>query len=512
MTERSKITQPLKVELFLRKALERETEPNKRVIFETMLTELNDLKMYDFREIGDHLYDGIYIADGEGKTLYVNKAYSRITGIKPEEVVGYYVKDLSKQGLYNNAVTPMVLETKKQVNSIGEGSYTRTKMLITGSPVFDEDGTIKKVVVIDRDMTDLFEIKSGLEASLKKIKTVEEGQEKKDRELEVLRKSNQKKENLIGQSPAMQQLIHQIDHVASLDTTILIVGETGVGKEVVSNELFQRGQRTDKPFVKVNCAAIPANLLESELFGYEKGAFTGAKNSTKLGLFELADEGTILLDEIGEMPLELQSKLLRVVQHKEVMRIGGTKSVKLNVRILAATNCDLEELIRQGKFRQDLYYRLNVFPILIPPLRDRKEDIEPLARFFLEIYNTKYGKNLSLSKEGLKLLERYFWPGNIRELQNVVERIVIISSPSGDDALEYLRGLLHVTQGVTALSVEEVGLKKIVEDVERRTIKRVFANCGSTRKAAKILQVDQSTIVKKAKKLGIYLNDEKRHQ
>lgn len=506
--EREK-TQPLSVELFLRKAVERETDPNKKAIFEKMLSELDGLKMYDFREIGDHLYDGIYIADGEGKTLYVNKAYSRITGIQSEEVVGYYVEDLVKQGLYNNAVTPMVLETKKPVNSIGEGSYTQTKMLITGSPIFDEDGNIKKVVVVDRDMTDLFEIKSELEATLKKIKTVEEDQEKKDRELEVLRRSSQKKENLIGKSLAMQQLIYHIDHVASLDTTILIVGETGVGKEVVSNELFQRSQRKDKPFIKVNCAAIPASLLESELFGYEKGAFTGAKNSTKLGLFELADEGTILLDEIGEMPLELQSKLLRVVQHKEVMRIGGNKPVKLNVRILAATNCDLEELIKQGKFRQDLYYRLNVFPIQIPPLRERKEDIEPLARFFLEIYNTKYGKDLLLSKAGLELLERYSWPGNIRELQNVVERIVIISLPSGDDALEYLRGLLNVSNGGTTLSIEEVGLKKIVEDVERRTIERVLADCGSTRKAAKVLQVDQSTIVKKAKKLGISLSDDK---
>ena len=477
-----------------------------------VLDEFAVARNLDFREIGDHLYDGIYITDGEGKTLYVNEAYTRITGIRAEEVMGKYVDELVKTGVYLNAVTPEVIKHKKQVNSMGESLRNRTKMLITGSPVFDADGNVKKVVIIDREITDLLQMKSELEASQKQMKAVAKDRIKSALEVEHLRKLHLNK-NIIGNSLEMQQVIKMIHQIASLDVTILITGETGVGKEVVSNEIYSNSVREKGPFIKVNCAAIPANLLEAELFGYAKGAFTGATSSGKIGLFELADKGTILLDEIGDMPMELQSKLLRVIQHKEITRIGGAKPIKLDVRILSATNCELKELVKQGRFREDLYYRLNVFPIYIPPLRSRVEDIEALACHFLGIYNAKYTKNTFIEPLGFEMLRQYSWPGNTRELQNIIERLVIVSEPNGAISNEQIGDLLSIHPSyMSELVVEEMGLKEIVSNIEKKTIEKALALCGSTRKAAKVLKVDQSTIVKKAKKLGINLRDENTHQ
>ncbi|MBP2654404.1 MAG: norR 15 [Firmicutes bacterium] len=473
-----------------------------------VLREFAEAKEFDFREIGDHLYDGIYLTDGQGKTLYVNKAYTRITGIKPEEVLGKCVNDLSTKGFYANPVTPEVIRQKRQVNAMAESPRKRNKMLVTGNPIFDEIGDIKKVVVIDREITDLLAMKAEVESSQKKIKAVEEDKNKRNQEIEHLRKLSLS-HNLLGQSQEMQKIIKLIDQVASIDVTVLITGETGAGKEVVANEIYMNSPRKNGPFIKVNCAAIPAGLLEAELFGYEKGAFTGAINSGKLGMFELADKGALLLDEIGDIPLELQSKLLRVIQHKELTRIGGTKPVKLDVRIVSSTNCDLLSLVKQGKFREDLYYRLNVFPIHIPPLRSRVGDIELLTNHFLNLYNTKYGKVTVIEEAGMEILHQYSWPGNIRELQNIIERLVIVSEQSTSVGEEQIASLLNIDSYYGGIGKKEAGLKEIVQNVERKTLEKVLAMCGSTRKAAKILKIDQSTIVKKAKKLGINLSDEK---
>lgn len=468
-----------------------------------LLHEYEQLKDYDFREIGDHLYDGIYIADGEGNTLYVNKAYERMTGLKAEEILGKNVAECEKAGLYKNAVTPLVIKQKRQVNAMGESARSGIKMLISGNPILDYNGQVKKVVVIDRDITDLLKMREELEASQQKMQAAEADKRKKRQELEHLRKHFLV--DLIGSTKEMQQIVEKIQQVAKLDVTVLITGETGTGKEVVANEIYTNSLRKNGPFIKVNCAAIPVNLLEAELFGYEKGAFTGASTSGKLGLFELADGGTLLLDEVGEMPLDLQAKLLRVIQHKEVTRIGGRKPLTLNVRILAATNCDLLTLIRQNRFREDLYYRLNVFPIHIPPLRIRTEDIEDLTRHFLSIYNTKYAKSVVIDQPGIQALKHYPWPGNIRELQNIMERLVIISDPASTVTLEQVQSLLNIEPLESDYLNTELGLKEIVDIIERKTIEKTLKQCGSTRKAAKVLKIDQSTIVKKAKKLGIQL-------
>lgn len=466
---------------------------------------------FDFRKIGDHLYDGIYISDGVGKTVYINKAYTRITGITAEEIVGRYVSELENEDYFKNAVTPQVIKYKRQVNSMGESSRNGTRMLITGNPIFDEMGNVVKVVVIDRDITDLLHMQTELEATQLKMKAVEADTNKNKLEIEHLRQFHLKK-NLIGRSLAIQQIFKTIRQVAGVDVTVLISGETGVGKEVVANEIYSISSRKNGPFIKVNCAAIPGNLLEAELFGYEKGAFTGAGSSGKMGMFELADKGTILLDEIGEMPLELQSKLLRVIQHKEITRIGGSKPVKLDVRIISSTNCELRSMVQQGKFREDLYYRLNVFPIHIPPLRARVEDISVLVDHLLEVYNTRYGKTTTIEQSGYEALTQYGWPGNVRELQNIIERLVIISDPVTEITVEQIANLLNIDPYFSDIMKKETGLKEIVENIERKTIEKALTLCGSTRKAAQVLKVDQSTIVKKAKRLGIQWNDENRHR
>lgn len=454
-----------------------------------------ELEVLDFREIGDHLYDGIYIADGDGKTLYVNHAYTRITGIQPNEVIGRHVDELVSSGIFMNAVTPEVIRQKKQVNAIAFVPRTKIKMLVTGSPVFDESGNVKKVVVIDRELSDLLAMKEELDTSRKKMKAVERNTEKNRRELEHLRRQ-QRSSSLFGDSEANILLRQKIDQVADLDVTILLVGETGVGKEVVANEIHQRSKRQDNPFIKVNCAAIPASLLEAELFGYEKGAFTGAAPNGRMGLFELAEKGTILLDEIGDMPLELQAKLLRAIQNKEITRIGGRAPIKLDVRVIAATNNDLKAKVRNKLFREDLFYRINVFPITILPLRERQNDIIVLAQHFLETFNTKHGKNIDISEQGMNFLLQYSWPGNVRELQNIIERLVIVSEDLRLVEAEQISTMFGIDE-IDLLSEKELSLKEMIENLERRIIEKAIRAHGSTRKAAQVLKVDQSTLVKK---------------
>jgi PAS domain S-box-containing protein len=469
----------------------------------------------DFREIGDHLYDGVYIADGSGKTLYVNKSYQRITGLDASELVGRRVQDLVDAGVYANAVTPEVLRQRKRVHSVGQSLRNGAKLLITGNPIFDANGEIKLVAVIEREITDLLEMQIELEATQEKMRAVEAVEIRTRREVEHLRKQVMNA-NLVGVSPQIAGVLELVRRVADFDVTVLIQGETGVGKEVVANEIHALSARKGRPFIKVNCAAMPAGLLESELFGYERGAFTGAAPGGKLGLFELADHGTILLDEIGDLPLELQGKLLRVIQHKEMTRVGGSRSIRLDVRIIAATNCDLRARIAQKQFREDLYYRLSVFPIVIAPLRERRDDVAVLAQHFLERHNRKYGKAIRIGREGADLFANYPWPGNVRELQNVVERIVLIADAHAIVGRAQIAPLLNIGRGVAEGA--EPSLKARVEALERAEIDRALRSYGSTRKAAAALGVDQSTIVKKAKRLGLraddvcHRNDDERHR
>ncbi|WP_052342630.1 sigma-54 interaction domain-containing protein [Bacillus sp. EB01] len=454
-----------------------------------------------FKMALDKLYDGVFISDQNGKTIYVNDAYQIMSGLKYEEVVGKYVTDMEAKGIYKNPVTPEVIRQGRQVNSIGKAKGG-VDMLISGNPIYNEKNELVYVVVSQRDITDFQMLKQKLEVTEEKMLTAEIDREKKEEEIQYLKKRLLKKTGIIGESQGILNVISLIDKVSSLDVTLLITGESGVGKEVIANEIYQKSKTKNKHFIKVNCAAIPANLLEAELFGHVKGAFTGAIKD-KLGLFQLANEGTLFLDEIGEMPVELQSKLLRAIQQKEVIPVGGSKVQKLDVRIIAATNQDLFKQVKQGKFREDLYYRLNVLPIEVPPLRERKQDIILLGQYFLNTYSKKYGKNVFISQGGFELLEDYSWPGNVRELQNIIERLVIISENGSVADQQQISRMIYPDFKKDFSFSKEKSLWDILESVEKQLITDAIKEVGSTRKVAQRLKIDQSTVVKKIKKHGI---------
>ena len=318
-------------------------------------------------------------------------------------------------------------------------------------------------------------------------------------------------ENIIGNSMAIQQVFSRMEKIVNTDSTILILGESGTGKELVAKAIHFNGARKEKPFIAINCGAIPAELLESELFGHVRGSFTGAV-SDKPGKFEVANNGTIFLDEIGTMPLHLQMKLLRVLQEQEIERVGSSKKTKLNVRVISATNANLEEQVKKGQFREDLYYRLNVIPILLPPLRDRREDIALLARHFLQKTCREMKRNLmALSPAATKALEAYDWPGNVREMENVIERTVALTD--GDiiekrDLPFHVGGGEETDSGVTyltpAVTAEGVNLVEIIEEIERGMIREALElGRGVKAKAATLLSINRTTLVEKMKRLGI---------
>lgn len=449
----------------------------------------------------DSVYDGLYITDGDGYTTRINKSYTRITGIREEEVIGLHMQELVDMGYYSQSVTLIVLE-KKQPVTILHTIKGALRALITGNPIFDDEGNITKVVTTVRDMTELINLKEKLEKT-------EALTQRYHLELEHLRKQQISKSEVIGQSEEIARVLRIVEQTSRVDAIVLITGETGVGKEVIALQIHKNSDRNKGPFIKVNCAAIPESLLESELFGYEKGAFTGAQNKGKPGMFELADTGTILLDEIGDFPLNLQAKLLRVLQEKEVTRIGGTQSQKLNIRIIAATNQDLAQLVAEGKFRGDLYYRLNVIPINISPLRMRKDDIPLLVKHFLDIFNEKYGRNKRFSMSALETLSYYSWPGNVRELKNLIERLVVMVPEDLIDT-NHLNGILSVDdfENRTQLNLKGATLPEVVANIEKQMLQKVIEEKKSTRKAAKELGVSQPTIIRKARKYGITLRND----
>lgn len=475
-----------------------------RSLLEKQSEAINGLEAFKERElnafnIGDAISDGICVVDGKGIVKAINKGYTEITGIQEHEVVDKHIQVLLELGLFNNAVSLQVLEQKKKITSLATINNSHKKVLITGNPSFDENGEITQVLTVMRDLTELIKLRNNLEE-------MESRNEKYLNELNYLRNKYKEDENIIGENKDIKKLKELISYISKTDTTVLITGETGCGKEVFAREVHNKSNRNKLPYIKVNCAAIPENLIESELFGYEKGAFTGALNKNKLGMFEVANGGTILLDEIGEMPLILQSKLLRVIQEKEIMRIGATKSIKLDVRVIAATNQDLSELIKLGKFREDLFYRLNVVPIKIPPLRERKDDISILAYRFLEKFNSKYGKDKGFDNTALQALESHEWPGNVRELENVIERLMVVDDNSyityNDIAI--IIGKDKIQSNVIN---DTLTLREAVDKLEREMIENALRKFGSTYKAANVLGVTQPTVFRKAKALGVKLTN-----
>ncbi|GAB6107808.1 sigma-54 interaction domain-containing protein [Fusibacter bizertensis] len=467
----------------------------------------------------------IHIIDSKGILIYVNEPWTKVYGFTNTHPVGESIEEVLKNQLkyymsienvnnisdhnsykYHNSneissqsVALKVLSEKRKISMV-TNNYENNQQLVTSTPIFDDNNELIYVFTLVQDLTKITDLKDKLELEIQKNKILED----KISFYKVFREQSK----LIGDTNSMRKIKDLIPVVAKTDATILIMGESGVGKEVVAKEIFSKSDRKNKPFIAVNCSAIPENLLESEMFGYEKGAFTGAVKC-KEGLFELANGGTILLDEISTMPLSLQPKLLRVLQEREFNRVGGVKKIPLDVRVIAATNENLLDLVKDGGFRADLYYRLNVIPISIPPLRERKQDIKLLCIEFIEEFNGKYKRNKVLSEQALANLEGYEWLGNIRELKNVIERLVII----GDKDLISAKAVNQILQPDEMtqsyedrdwVDFEKVdSLKEAVRDFERKIIKEALKKYKNTYATAEALKTTQPTIVRKAKALGI---------
>lgn len=463
---------------------------------------MNELEYYkqtynELKLIMDTSFDEITITDGDGIFLRVSKSAEKIFGRPESEIVGKSAYVLEKEGMFDKSTTVAVLNSREKTTFLQQTGSGR-RMIVTGIPMFDSEENIIRIINMSRDITEIEELETKLEETQGILEWFRG---------EMFRKQVIERKKILGNSPAMQKIIALMNQVAELDTTVLLLGETGVGKSLFAKTIHQMSQKRNEPFIQINCGAIPETLLESELFGYEGGAFTGASKKGKIGLFETANEGTIFLDEIAEMPMQLQVKLLNVLQDREAYRIGGTKPFPIKARIISATNKNLKELIETGKFREDLYYRLNVVPITIPALRERREDIPLLIKNFLEKYNSKHCTSKTISPRAYTILSSYDFPGNIRELENMIERLVITCCTDLINETHLLDIIPSLQEYPDLGAAEIVPLKQAREELERRMLINALNKYTTTRKAASALEIDQSTLVKKLKKLNIRIND-----
>jgi len=436
-------------------------------------------------------FDGIAVFDQEGNGVFINDSCTLMTGIPREDFIGKNLVNVLASGLISDSVALQVAKKKKTITKII--NIKGKDFLITGSPVRNEKGDVHYVILNVRDIAELNKLKMdeilAIALRYKHADTYNDSMEDREMNEKLYHKG------IIAQSPAMKRIVRTITKLAKVQTTILLTGESGTGKEVLLKLIHEFSDRSSKPLIKINCAAIPNQLLESELFGYEKGAFTGADFRGKRGLFEEADGGTLFLDEIGDMSLDLQAKLLRVLQEFYITRVGGRTSLKVDVRIISATNKDLKKLVEENKFREDLYYRLNIIPIHIPPLRERMEDIGPLAHLFLNKINNKYKLNKKFSSGIIHVLESYQWPGNIREMEHMIERLAVTIDS------EYIswNDLPFVQDGKDN---RRMSLKQILQEVEKEIILEKMKEHKTTRKAADILGISQSALVKKMQRFN----------
>ncbi|MCA1794441.1 MAG: sigma 54-interacting transcriptional regulator [Desulfotignum sp.] len=444
----------------------------------------------EFDAIFESSFDGIWLSDGDGKVLKMNRANEKIFGFSRDQLIGKYPADMLEKGVYSRSSVVRAIEKKETVTTTLTTRDGKT-IIATSTPVFDEKNNISLVVNNIRDATHLFELQSELD----QMKGLTELYKNK------LRQADVKKKGFVYKSAQLEEIVSLALRLADVDCPVLITGPSGVGKELVADIIHTNSKRKGGPFIKVNCGAIPENLMESELFGYESGAFSGANRAGKLGYFALAHKGTLLLDEIGELPLHMQVKLLRAVQDKSIVRVGGTKPFKVDIRLLAATNRNLKDMIANNAFREDLYYRLNVAAISIPALNERREDILPLVEHFLSLFNQKYQKNIQVTDDVIDHWSRLEWQGNVRQLENTVERVVVtardqVVTTHDVKTKEPDKFLKDGEQEVTSLP-------EAVAKTEQKIIGRVFQQYKTTREMAKKLNIHQSTLIRKAAKYGI---------
>jgi len=471
------------------------TDHNETLCLATELERAEQV-MAELQEIIEGSFDGILVTDGEANVLLVNQSYVRNTDIKKEELIGHNMKELINPVWMKNSVSLLAIEQRQPV-SLHHTTKHGKNIMATGTPIFDGEGNIKKVVINSRDISEIYELREEL-SKAKEMEKIYFRQITEDED-----QLTDKGSDIVVVDSKMKDIYSIAKKISNFNTTVLITGESGVGKEVVAHYIHnENALKKHMPFVAVNCGAIPENLLESELFGHVEGAFTGAVKGGKEGLFEAADGGTLFLDEIGEMSLNLQVKLLRALETHTITRLGSTHPIPVNIRVIAATNKNLIERVEEGTFRDDLFYRLNVVSLEIPPLKERIADIAPLALKFIQKYNRQYGQNKKFTYEVMKELETYSWPGSIRQLKNVIENMVVVSDN------EYLQlndlpWLASVLSKTDPKKGENFSLQESLEQVERQILIDAKRKYGSSRKVAEILQVDQSTIIRKIKKYNL---------
>ncbi|MCG8643044.1 MAG: sigma 54-interacting transcriptional regulator [Desulfobacterales bacterium] len=440
--------------------------------------------------------DGLFICDGKGEVLRCNSASEKLNEIDSKDVVGRNIIELVQMGMIDRSVTVEVMKKKKKVSLIQQ-TKTGKQLFLTGNPVFDKTGSLFRVVVNERDITDITNLQEKLAEKLALT-----DQYKRD----MLEKQVEEAEarQIIAKSTNYRKIIQKAIKLGAVESTVLILGESGTGKGVVADLIHKYSSRSNHPMIKINCGSIPESLVESELFGYEKGAFTGAGQNGKPGKFEIADKGIIFLDEIAELPLASQVKLLRFLEDGVITRVGGTRNKNVDVRIIAATNRDLKTMIEKKLFRSDLYYRLNVIPVKIPPLRERKECLVPLINHYLNLFSLKYEKpGMTLSAETIDALAAYPYPGNVREMINICERLVVMAQETNIPYKD-LPGSVKksVTDQDPSMDVWQPGktLQDMVGDLEKRVLGRALKEGRTQANAARLLGINQSTIARKLKK------------
>lgn len=445
-------------------------------------------------------FPNFVVVDSKARIVYLNQGYARLLGTTVQDAVGRPVNDVIPDTRLHIVLRSGIEETGSLITLFDHTVGENVTFVCNRIPIRRNGKIVGAVAATTiRDLLDVSRLNKEIEA------ICAENQRFRT-ELEQMKNALNPLKQIIGQSSAVCQLKKSISEYADSNLTILFTGETGVGKEVFAQAVHKLS-RPGNAYVKLNCAAIPAELLESELFGYAEGAFTGAARGGKLGKFQLADHGTLLLDEIGEMSLNLQSKLLRVLQEKEIEQVGGTKSIKLDVRIICATNQNLEKLVREGRFREDLYYRINVVDLHIPPLRERQEDIPPLCKHFIEKVNTENGYAITeVDQEALALFQSYVWPGNIRELEHVILRAAVrcrtgnISLQHVDFLSDKISRTKRSCEGPSELTTDR-SLRERTQETERDSIIQALEECkGNKTRAAQMLGIDRTRLYHKLRK------------
>ena len=451
----------------------------------------------------DNSVDSFSIADSKGIFIKVNDTFASYTGISKEEAEGTSTVDFVAEGSYgpDSAIMLAIKERKRvavlqsgKVRNLSEisadGIKAHDEAIAISTPVFDEDGNIIYVVSNARFLGELELLKKYLDNT----RSASDEEQLKN------------KKKMIWKSSKMKAILNLVRVVAPTDSSVMISGETGTGKSMLARYIHEQSRRRDKAFVEINCAAIPENLIESELFGYESGAFTGASQKGKKGLMETADGGTLFLDEIGDMPLSLQAKLLQCLQNRSFTRVGGEKRIDVDIRLITATNMDLEKMVQEGNFRNELYYRINVVPINLPRLSERREDFQMIVDVSMDRFTQRYDKEVVLSREARQIMEEYSWPGNIRELENTVERLVVTNRNGvilpADLPSKITAENNKYSGGVMIDDI--IPLKKATEEIEKQLISAAYSRYGSSYKVARALGISQSAASRKIIK---YLKD-----